>query len=59
VSSEEWAALKETVTKSYENVLLCIAGTDGWSEDQVGMAIGMVAHTAYHLGAIRQLAKDL
>ena len=59
VSSEEWAALKETVTKSYENVLLCIAGTDEWTEDQVGMAIGMVAHTAYHLGAIRQLAKTL
>jgi hypothetical protein len=24
---------------------------------QVGMAMGLIAHTAYHLGAIRQLAK--
>jgi hypothetical protein len=28
-----------------------------WNELQTGMAIGIVAHTAYHLGAIRQIAK--
>jgi hypothetical protein len=57
VSEEEWNALRETVKKSYENALRCFAENQNWSEDNVGMAMGMLAHTAYHLGAIRQLAK--
>lgn len=57
VNEEEWNALRTSVRKSYEGVLRCLAEIDEWSEDQVGMAMGMLAHTAYHLGAIRQLAK--
>jgi hypothetical protein len=57
VNDAEWIALRESVRKSYENTLRCFAGIEDWSEDNVGMAIGMVAHTAYHLGAIRQIAK--
>jgi len=59
VSEEEWTALRATVRKSYENALRCFAETTDWSEDNVGMAMGMLAHTAYHLGAIRQIAKGL
>lgn len=58
VNDTEWKALLESVKKSYENTLRCLAAVDEWSEDRVGMAIGMVAHTAYHLGAIRQIAKN-
>lgn len=58
VNQDEWAALRESVKKSYENTLRCLAAVDEWSEDRVGMAIGMVAHMAYHLGAIRQIAKN-
>jgi len=57
VNDEEWDALRESVKKAYENVLRCLAGVDDWTEDRTGMAIGMVAHTAYHLGAIRQITK--
>ena len=57
VSEEEWEALRATVKKSYENALRCFAENQDWSEDNVGMAMGMLAHTAYHLGAIRQIAK--
>lgn len=57
VNETEWNALREGVRKSYENVLRCFADNQNWSEDQVGMAMGMLAHTAYHLGAIRQIAK--
>src|SRR5687768_7343854 len=57
VNDAEWDALRQTVRKSYENVLRCLAAVDDWTEDRTGMAIGMVAHTAYHLGAIRQIAK--
>ena len=58
VNDEEWAALRESVKKTYENVLQCLAGVDDWTNDRVGMAVGMVAHTAYHLGAIRQISKS-
>jgi hypothetical protein len=59
VNDTEWDALREGVKKSYENALRCFAENQDWSEDNVGMAIGMLAHTAYHLGAIRQIAKGV
>jgi hypothetical protein len=57
VNDEEWAALRSTVKGSYEDVLRCIAAAENWNEANLHMALGMVAHTAYHLGAIRQIAK--
>jgi hypothetical protein len=57
VNDEEWAALQSSVRKAYENTLRCLAEERDWNEPQVGMAMGLVAHTAYHLGAIRQMAK--
>jgi enamine deaminase RidA (YjgF/YER057c/UK114 family) len=57
VNETEWKALLESVKASYENTLRCLASVEEWTEDRTGMAIGMVAHTAYHLGAIRQIAK--
>lgn len=57
VNDGEWEALRESVKKSYENTLRCLASVEEWTEERTGMAIGMVVHTAYHLGAIRQIAK--
>jgi len=57
VNDAEWDALRTTVEGSYEDALRCIAGVDSWTEVNIGMAMGMIAHTAYHLGAIRQIAK--
>jgi hypothetical protein len=59
VNQEEWDALRSVVRTAYENALRCIAEPREWTEMQVGMAIGLVAHTAYHLGSIRQIAKSL
>ena len=59
VNEDEWDALRTVVRTSYENALRCLAEPREWSEDQVGMAMGLIAHTAYHLGAIRQIAKTL
>ncbi len=58
VDEEEWAALRESVRRSYEETLKLIAEHDDWSERNAGMAIAMLAHTAYHLGAIRQILKS-
>lgn len=57
VNETEWDALRDSVRNAYENTLRCIAAVDDWNELRVGMAMGMIAHTAYHLGAIRQIAK--
>lgn len=59
VNDEEWAALQESVKKSYENTLRCLADVTAWEGDRVGLAMGMIAHTAYHLGAVRQIAKSV
>jgi len=58
VNDAEWDALRESVKKAYEETLRCLASVEEWNELRVGMAMGLVAHTAYHLGAIRQIAKS-
>lgn len=58
VNDEEWNALRDAVKKSYENVLLTFAEIEIWNQDNIGDAIAIIAHTAYHLGAIRQIAKS-
>ena len=59
VNDAEWDALRSAVRTAYENTLKCIAAVDEWTDDRTGMSVGLVAHTAYHLGAIRQIAKSL
>ena len=58
VNDAEWDALRQSVRKSYENTLRCFAAIDDWNEDNVGEAMAIIAHTAYHLGAIRQIMKS-
>ena len=57
VNDTEWDALRSSVRTAYENALKCLAESRDWNTMQIGMAMGMIAHTAYHLGAIRQIAK--
>ncbi len=59
VNEAEWEALRSSVRHAYENTLRCVAAVEDWTELRVGMAMGLVAHTAYHLGAIRQIAKAI
>lgn len=59
VNDEEWNALRDAVKKSYENLLKTIAEIETWNLDNVGDPIAIIAHTAYHLGAIRQIAKGV
>jgi hypothetical protein len=59
VNETEWEALRTTVKDSYEKTIRCLATVDDWNEIRSGMAMGIVAHTAYHLGAIRQIWKSV
>lgn len=57
VNEGEWAALRSSVRNSYTSTLRCLAESRDWNPMRLGMAMGLIAHSAYHLGAIRQIAK--
>ena len=59
VNDAEWNALRDAVRKSYENVLRTFAEVETWNQDNIADAIAIIAHSAYHLGAIRQMAKSI
>lgn len=59
VNDAEWNALRGVVRKAYENVLRTFAEVETWDGSNIGDAVAIIAHTAYHLGAIRQLAKNV
>jgi len=55
VTPEEWEAIKVELRHSYKRILDLLKDTPVWSGDgEIGNAIAIVAHTAYHLGEIRQ-----
>ena len=59
VNDAEWNALRDAVRKSYENVLRTFGEVETWNQDNIGDAAAIIAHSAYHLGAIRQMAKSV
>ena len=55
VSGDEWAALKAHLRETYAQTRMMVQQAPDWSmENAMGGAIALVAHTAYHLGEIRQ-----
>jgi hypothetical protein len=55
VTPQEWDALKSSLRESYNRIKALVDETSEWSnERQIGGAIGVIVHTAYHLGEIRQ-----
>ncbi|MCL4871163.1 MAG: hypothetical protein KJ063_19560 [Anaerolineae bacterium] len=55
VTPEEWEQIQAELRVSYQAILQLLEGTTTWeNEMQIGGAMGMIAHTAYHLGEIRQ-----
>ena len=55
VTPEEWEALKQRLRASYQSVTALIKSFTTWEgENELGGALAIVVHTAYHLGEIRQ-----
>lgn len=55
VTDEEWAALKNRLREAYQNLRSLVADDASWElEGALAGSLGVVAHTAYHLGEIRQ-----
>jgi len=55
VSPKEWQTIQSELRESYNRIKELINDTREWSsEREIGGAIAMIVHTAYHLGEIRQ-----
>jgi hypothetical protein len=54
VDDAAWLALRAELQRAYESMLVAVSSHPTWGEDALGVAFGAIAHTAYHLGAIRQ-----
>ncbi len=59
VNESEWNFLKENVKRDYEKTAEAFQVIENWNDDNIGEAMAIVAHTAYHLGAIRQILKTV
>ena len=55
VTPEEWEALKGRLRDAYGSLLTVMKDFDTWeNENDIGGALAVLVHTAYHLGEIRQ-----
>lgn len=57
VTPEAWEALKEDLKATYERISQKLRNIETWRDDEVGDSMAIVVHTAYHLGAIRQIMR--
>jgi DinB superfamily len=55
VTPEQWEDIKRRLRQSHERVLATINSYETWDgEHDISAALAILAHTAYHLGGIRQ-----
>ena len=54
VDDTGWADVRARLLREYDGLLVAVETHARWDEDALGVAIGAIAHAAYHLGAIRQ-----
>jgi hypothetical protein len=57
VDAEQWEALKWALTAEARETKEFLRRVDEWNGDTVGGAVGLLAHCAYHLGAVRQMMR--
>jgi len=56
VTEEEWKNLKNELQTEYQSLMSFIDSVEDWNEeDYVSGMLGILAHNAFHLGAIREL----
>ena len=54
VMPEEWDTSRAKLENTYRRIDEALHEMDAWNEDNIGGAMAIVVHTAYHLGEIRQ-----
>jgi len=56
VSEAEWAGMIADLRATYQRIMSHLDGADEWSGfTELSSLLGMIAHSAYHLGEIRQM----
>jgi hypothetical protein len=59
VDDREWEDLKSRVRHEYRALVDTLDSLETWSDQAVGDSLAILAHTAYHLGVIRHILKNL
>jgi hypothetical protein len=60
VNDKEWETLKKKLTTTRDEVMKLINSFDDWNDEKkIGGAMAVVVHTAFHIGAIRQILKTV
>ena len=59
VSESEWTEFQEKLRQTYRDTKDYLSSIADWDDEQIGGAIAVIAHTAYHFGAIRQISKAI
>lgn len=55
VTPEEWAEIKQELRDTFQSTLAILKNLNDWEgENSISGALGILTHTAYHLGEIRQ-----
>lgn len=57
VTELEWDALRMRLRDDYERVVGKLRAVTAWDEDALDFGMTVTVHSAYHLGAVRQLVK--
>ena len=57
VTPEVWGVLKADLRASYERLSQKLNTIETWGDEEVGDSMAIVVHTAYHLGALRQIVR--
>lgn len=57
VDDAQWRATRIRLRTGYEAFVAFARSHGEWSEDDAGSLAGALAHSAYHLGAVRQVVK--
>ena len=57
VTPKAWERLKQDLKAAYESVTAKLKSIEAWGDDEIGDSMAIVVHTAYHLGAIRQMMR--
>lgn len=57
VTELEWDALQTQLRDDYERVVGKLRAVTRWGEDALDFGMTVTVHSAYHLGAVRQLVK--
>jgi hypothetical protein len=59
VSEDQWRTLRDTLRRDAESWRASIATRASWDDLAAAAALSTAAHTAYHLGAIRQVIQEV